>query len=145
MAEPGFKCRTSHSNLSSPPGTPMWLKIQVQLLPQQTLLSRETPSQLSVPTLTTLSRVLSAITTVAPSLKNTALLSPGVFQSTKTFHTGQPSHAPVSPLPECGGKVHHGQDPLGAWNWAYLIFPSQRNTCGYPRNHINNRIACLCS
>uniref|UniRef100_A0A8C3VSU4 ATP synthase subunit b n=1 Tax=Catagonus wagneri TaxID=51154 RepID=A0A8C3VSU4_9CETA len=36
---------------------------------------------------------------------NAALLGPEVLRATRIFHTGQPSLAPVPPLPEYGGKV----------------------------------------
>uniref|UniRef100_A0A8C6BSA8 ATP synthase subunit b n=1 Tax=Monodon monoceros TaxID=40151 RepID=A0A8C6BSA8_MONMO len=55
--------------------------------------------------------VLSAATAAGPSLKSAALLSPGVLQATRIFHTGPPSLASVPPLPEYGEKVHFGLIP----------------------------------
>lgn len=64
------------------------------------------------PSLTVLSQVAhSAATMVVPSLKNTALVGPGILQATKTFHTGQPRLAPLPRLPQYGGKVHLGLIP----------------------------------
>uniref|UniRef100_A0A8I4A631 ATP synthase subunit b n=1 Tax=Callithrix jacchus TaxID=9483 RepID=A0A8I4A631_CALJA len=63
--------------------------------------------------------VLSAAATAAPSLKNSAFLGPGVLQATRTFHTGQPHLAPVPPLPEYGGKVHHGLIPEEFFQYLY--------------------------
>uniref|UniRef100_A0A671DTD4 ATP synthase subunit b n=1 Tax=Rhinolophus ferrumequinum TaxID=59479 RepID=A0A671DTD4_RHIFE len=62
--------------------------------------------------------VLSAATTAAPSLRNTAL-GPRVLQATRIFHTGQPSLAPVSPLPEYGGEVHHELMPEEFFQFLY--------------------------
>lgn len=50
----------------------------------------------------------SATTTVAPSLKNAALLGPRVLQATKFFHSGQPCLALIPPLSEYDGKDCHG-------------------------------------
>ncbi|XP_006866056.1 PREDICTED: ATP synthase F(0) complex subunit B1, mitochondrial [Chrysochloris asiatica] len=63
--------------------------------------------------------VLSAAATAAPSLKNAALLGPGVLQATRIFHTGQPSLAPVPPLPEYGGKVRLGLIPEEFFQFLY--------------------------
>ncbi|XP_062960495.1 ATP synthase F(0) complex subunit B1, mitochondrial [Cynocephalus volans] len=63
--------------------------------------------------------VLSAATTVAPSLKNAAFLGPGVLQATRIFHTGQPSRAPLPPLPEYGGKVRFGLIPEEFFQFLY--------------------------
>ncbi|XP_008570164.1 PREDICTED: ATP synthase F(0) complex subunit B1, mitochondrial [Galeopterus variegatus] len=63
--------------------------------------------------------VLSAAATVAPSLKNAALLGPGVLQATRIFHTGQPSRAPLPPLPEYGGKVRFGLIPEEFFQFLY--------------------------
>uniref|UniRef100_A0A2K5S2I1 ATP synthase subunit b n=1 Tax=Cebus imitator TaxID=2715852 RepID=A0A2K5S2I1_CEBIM len=63
--------------------------------------------------------VLSAAATAAPSLKNAAFLGPGVLQTTRTFHTGQPHLAPVPPLPEYGGKVRHGLIPEEFFQYLY--------------------------
>ncbi|XP_014321113.1 ATP synthase F(0) complex subunit B1, mitochondrial-like [Myotis lucifugus] len=67
-----------------------------------------------------LSRVVfSAAAATAPSLKNAALLSPGVVQATRIFHTGQPSLAPVPPLPEYGGKLRLGLIPEEFFQFLY--------------------------
>nr|KAF6412747.1 ATP synthase peripheral stalk-membrane subunit b [Molossus molossus] len=63
--------------------------------------------------------VLSAAAATAPSLKNAALLGPGVSQATRILHTGQPSLAPVPPLPEYGGKVRHGLIPEEFFQFLY--------------------------
>ncbi|XP_042638337.1 ATP synthase F(0) complex subunit B1, mitochondrial-like [Orycteropus afer afer] len=63
--------------------------------------------------------VLSAAAAAAPSLKNAALLGPGVLQATRIFHTGQPSLAPVPPLPEYGGKVRLGLIPEEFFQFLY--------------------------
>ncbi|KAB1272980.1 ATP synthase F complex subunit B1; mitochondrial [Camelus dromedarius] len=63
--------------------------------------------------------VLSAAAAAAPSLKNAALLGPGVLQATRIFHTGQPSLAPVPPLPEYGGKVPFGVIPEEFFQFLY--------------------------
>ncbi|XP_004853773.1 ATP synthase F(0) complex subunit B1, mitochondrial isoform X2 [Heterocephalus glaber] len=67
-----------------------------------------------------LSRVVfSAAATAAPSLKNVALLGPGVLQATRIFHTGQPRLAPLPPLPEYGGKVRLGLIPEEFFQFLY--------------------------
>uniref|UniRef100_A0A8C6AYM1 ATP synthase subunit b n=1 Tax=Monodon monoceros TaxID=40151 RepID=A0A8C6AYM1_MONMO len=77
--------------------------------------------------------VLSAATAAAPSLKNAALLGPGVLQATRIFHKGQPSPAPVPPLPEYGGKVCLGLIPEEFFQFLYpktgchYLFDVQRN------------------
>ncbi|KAF6073993.1 ATP synthase peripheral stalk-membrane subunit b [Phyllostomus discolor] len=63
--------------------------------------------------------VLSAAAAAGPSLKSAALLGPGVLQATRIFHTGQPSLAPVPPLPEYGGKVRHGLIPEEFFQFLY--------------------------
>uniref|UniRef100_H0XNR4 ATP synthase subunit b n=1 Tax=Otolemur garnettii TaxID=30611 RepID=H0XNR4_OTOGA len=63
--------------------------------------------------------VLSASTTVATSLKNSALLGPRVSQATRICHTGQPSLAPLPPLPEYGGKVGFGLIPEEFFQFLY--------------------------
>ncbi|XP_054945705.1 ATP synthase F(0) complex subunit B1, mitochondrial-like [Physeter macrocephalus] len=63
--------------------------------------------------------VPSAATAAAPSLKNAALLGPGVLQATRIFHKGQPSLAPVPPLPEYGGKVRLGLIPEEFFQFLY--------------------------
>ncbi|XP_057578760.1 ATP synthase F(0) complex subunit B1, mitochondrial-like [Hippopotamus amphibius kiboko] len=63
--------------------------------------------------------VLSAATAAAPSLKNAALLGPGVLQATRIFHTGQSSLAPVPALTEYGGKVHFGLIPEEFFQFLY--------------------------
>nr|XP_058910842.1 ATP synthase F(0) complex subunit B1, mitochondrial-like [Kogia breviceps] len=63
--------------------------------------------------------VLSAATAAAPSLKNAALLGPGVLQATRIFHKEQPSLAPVPPLPEYGGKVRLGLIPEEFFQFLY--------------------------
>ncbi|XP_059963076.1 ATP synthase F(0) complex subunit B1, mitochondrial-like [Mesoplodon densirostris] len=63
--------------------------------------------------------VLSAATAAAPSLKDVALLGPGVLQATRIFHKGQPSLAPVPPLPEYGGKVRLGLIPEEFFQFLY--------------------------
>ena len=67
-----------------------------------------------------LSRVLlSAAATVVPLSEERALLSPGVLQATRTFHTGPPSLGPVLPLPEYGGKARHGLIPEEFFQFLY--------------------------
>ncbi|XP_045402746.1 ATP synthase F(0) complex subunit B1, mitochondrial isoform X1 [Lemur catta] len=73
--------------------------------------------------------VLSAAATAAPCLKNPAVLGPGfyisaiathrVLQATRIFHTGQPSLAPLPPLPEYGGKVRFGLIPEEFFQFLY--------------------------
>ncbi|KAK2509503.1 hypothetical protein MC885_017338 [Smutsia gigantea] len=63
--------------------------------------------------------VLSAAATLAPSLKNAALLGPGALQAARIFHTGQPNLAPVPPLPEYGGKVRLGLIPEEFFQFLY--------------------------
>ncbi|XP_004689711.1 PREDICTED: ATP synthase F(0) complex subunit B1, mitochondrial [Condylura cristata] len=63
--------------------------------------------------------VLSAAAAAAPSLKSAALLAPGALQATRIFHTGQPSLAPVPPLPEYGGKVRLGLIPEEFFQFLY--------------------------
>ncbi|KAB0391461.1 hypothetical protein E2I00_009368 [Balaenoptera physalus] len=60
--------------------------------------------------------VLSAATAAAPSLKDAALLGPGLLQATRIFHT---SLAPVPPLPEYGGKVRLGLTPEEFFQFLY--------------------------
>ncbi|XP_045395415.1 ATP synthase F(0) complex subunit B1, mitochondrial-like [Lemur catta] len=63
--------------------------------------------------------VLSAAATAAPCLKNPNVLGPGVLQATRIFHTGQPSLAPLPPLPEYGGKVCFGLIPEEFFQFLY--------------------------
>ncbi|XP_076976032.1 ATP synthase peripheral stalk subunit b, mitochondrial [Tamandua tetradactyla] len=66
-----------------------------------------------------LSRVVLSASAAAASLKNAALLGPGVLQATRIFHTGQPSFAPLPPLPEYGGKVRLGLIPEEFFQFLY--------------------------
>ncbi|XP_007526995.1 ATP synthase F(0) complex subunit B1, mitochondrial [Erinaceus europaeus] len=63
--------------------------------------------------------VFSAAAAAAPSLKNAALVAPGALQATRILHTGQPSLAPLPPLPEYGGKVRMGLIPEEFFQFLY--------------------------
>uniref|UniRef100_A0A3Q2GSL9 Uncharacterized protein n=2 Tax=Equus TaxID=9789 RepID=A0A3Q2GSL9_HORSE len=52
--------------------------------------------------------VLPSVTTMAPSLKNGALLSPGELQATRIFHKGQPRLNSEPLLPEYVGQIFRG-------------------------------------
>uniref|UniRef100_A0A671DQ51 ATP synthase subunit b n=1 Tax=Rhinolophus ferrumequinum TaxID=59479 RepID=A0A671DQ51_RHIFE len=51
--------------------------------------------------------VLSAAATATPYLKNAALLGPGVLQTTRVFHTGQPTLTPCTTPSRIWRKVRH--------------------------------------
>uniref|UniRef100_A0A8D2BBT2 ATP synthase subunit b n=1 Tax=Sciurus vulgaris TaxID=55149 RepID=A0A8D2BBT2_SCIVU len=63
---------------------------------------------------------LSATATEVPCHRNAAFLGPGVEQATRIFHTGPPCLAPLSPLPEYGGKVCPGLFP---GEFSYYLYP----------------------
>ncbi|KAM8976081.1 ATP synthase peripheral stalk subunit b, mitochondrial isoform 2-T2 [Pelodytes ibericus] len=63
-----------------------------------------------------LSRVVLAS---ASALRNSAPLSVGLLNASRSFHTGSVALAPVPPLPEKGGKVRYGLIPEEFFQFLY--------------------------